>query len=65
MYSLVPSIGSINQKIFALFLIFKFTVSSDIIGKSGVSSLILSVINSLTFRSPLLTGDLSSFISIS
>ena len=64
MYSLVPSIGSISQKIFSLFLIFKSTVSSDIIGMLGVSSKILLVIRSLHLRSPLLTGDPSSLISI-
>ena len=63
-YSFVPSIGSINQKIFDLFLIFKSTVSSEIIGIFGVNSEILFVINSFTLKSPLLTGDLSSFISI-
>ena len=63
-YSLVPSIGSINQKIFEVFFIFKLTVSSETIGIFGVSSLILFVINSLTLKSPLLTGDLSSFIVI-
>ena len=63
-YSFVPSIGSTNQNIFALFFISKFTVSSEIIGIFGVRSLILLVINSLTLRSPLLTGDLSSLISI-
>ena len=63
-YSLVPSIGSINQKTFALFFFFISTVSSDMIGIFGVSILILLVIISLTWRSPLLTGDLSSLISI-
>ena len=38
-------------------------VSSDIIGISGVISEIFFVINSLTSRSPLLTGVLSDFIS--
>ena len=61
-YSFVPSIGSINQNIFSLFLIFKSTVSSEIIGILGVNSLIFFVIISLTLRSPLLTGDLSDFI---
>ena len=37
-YSFVPSIGSINQKIEFLFFSFIFTVSSEIIGTSGVSS---------------------------
>ena len=64
-YSFVPSIGSINQNIFSLFLIFRSTVSSDIIGMEGVSSIILLVIISFTLRSALLTGDLSSLISIS
>ena len=63
-YSFVPSIGSINQKILAVFLIFKSTVSSETIGRFGVIVLILFVINSFTFKSPLLTGDLSSLISI-
>ena len=63
-YSLVPSIGSINQNILAVFFIFKSTVSSEMIGMLGVSSLILSVISSFTFKSPLLTGELSSLISI-
>ena len=63
-YSLVPSIGSINQNILAVFFIFKSTVSSEIIGILGVSSFILFVIKSFTLKSPLLTGDLSSLISI-
>mgnify|MGYP001275416894 CR=1 FL=1 len=63
-YSLVPSIGSISQKIFAVFFTFKSTVSSETIGIFGVSSLIFLVINSFTFRSPLLTGELSFLISI-
>ena len=46
-YSLVPSIGSISQNILFLFLIFKSTVSSEIIGIFGVSSKILLVISSL------------------
>ena len=56
--------GSTNQNIFDLFLIFKLTVSSETIGIFGVNSLILFVINLLTSKSPLLTGDLSSLISI-
>ena len=63
-YSFVPSIGSINQNTLALFLIFRSTVSSEITGMFGVIALILLVINSFTLRSPLLTGDLSSLISI-
>ena len=39
----VPSIGSISQNIFAVFLTFKFTVSSEIIGILGVSIFILSI----------------------
>ena len=42
-YSLVPSIGSINQNIFSLFLIFRLTVSSETIGIFGVSSKIFLV----------------------
>ena len=64
MYSFVPSIGSINQNIFEVFLIFKSTVSSDIMGISGVSSEIFLEIISFTLKSPLLTGDLSSLIFI-
>ena len=60
----MPSIGSINQNILFIFLIFKSTVSSDIIGILGVSSKILLVISSLHLMSPLLTGDLSGLISI-
>ena len=63
-YSLVPSIGSISQKIFSLFLTFKSTVSSETIGMFGVNFKIVFVISSLTFKSPLLTGELSSLISI-
>jgi hypothetical protein len=55
-YSLVPSIGSISQNIFSLFLILKSTVSSEIIGIPGVNSKILFVISSLALKSPLLTG---------
>ena len=39
-YSLVPSIGSINQNILAVFFFFKSTLSSEIIGMLGVSFLI-------------------------
>ena len=63
-YSLVPSIGSINQNTLAVFFIFKSTVSSETIGILGVSFFILFVIKSFTLKSPLLTGDLSSLISI-
>ena len=63
-YSFVPSMGSINQKILFLFLMLKSTVSSDTIGIFGVSSKILLVINLLQARSPLLTGELSDLISI-
>ena len=63
-YSFVPSIGSINQKTEFLFFSFILTVSSEIIGMSGVSCSIFLLINSLTFKSPLLTGDPSSLISI-
>jgi len=63
-YSLVPSIGSMSQNILASFFLSKSTVSSETMGIFGVRSLILFVINSLTFRSPLLTGELSSLISI-
>ena len=47
-----------------LFFMFKSTVSSEMIGIFGVNSKILFVINSLTFKSPLLTGELSFFILI-
>ena len=40
------------------------TVSSEIIGMSGVNSFIFLLSNSLTRKSPLLTGDPSSLISI-
>ena len=63
-YSLVPSIGSINQKILDLFLTLKLTVSSETIGMFGVSWEIFLVIISLISKSPLLTGVLSSFILI-
>jgi hypothetical protein len=63
-YSFVPSIGSINQKILFLFLILKSTVSSEMIGMFGVNSFILLQINSSTLKSPLLTGELSFFIVI-
>jgi len=63
-YSLVPSIGSISQKIFSLFLTFRSTVSSETIGMFGVSSKIFFVMRSLTLKSPLLTGELSSLVSI-
>ena len=62
-YSLVPSIGSINQKTVFLFFSFILTVSSEIIGMSGVSCLIFLLIISLTFKSPLLTGVLSETIA--
>ena len=42
--------------------LFKSTVSSDIIGMFGVNWEILLEIISFTFKSPLLTGELSSFI---
>ena len=61
-YSLVPSIGSINQNTLAVFFTFKSTVSSEITGILGVSSFIFLVINSFALKSPLLTGDLSSLI---
>ena len=63
-YSLVPSIGSINQNTLAVFFSFRSTVSSEMIGRFGVICLILLVINSFTLKSPLLTGELSSLISI-
>ena len=63
-YSFVPSIGSINQNILDLFFTFKSTVSSEIIGIFGVNSEIFFDIISFTFKSPLLTGDLSSLIVI-
>ena len=64
MYSFVPSIGSINQKTFEVFFNLRSTVSSEIIGIFGVNSAIFFEINSFTLRSPLLTGDWSSLISI-
>ena len=60
-YSFVPSIGSINQNVLNLFFLFKSTVSSETIGNIGVNSKIFFVIISLTLKSPLLTGDSSSF----
>ena len=63
-YSFVPSIGSINQKIFDLFFSFRLTVSSEIIGILGVKLEIFFEIISFAFKSPLLTGEPSSLISI-
>ena len=63
-YSLVPSIGSINQKFLDLFLVFRFIVSSEIIGISGVKSFIFSLKILSTAKSPSVTGDLSDLIVI-
>ena len=63
-YSLVPSIGSISQNILLVFLKSFFTVSSEIIGISGVNSMIFFVIISFTAMSPFVTGELSSLIVI-
>ena len=61
-YSFVPSIGSINQKVLKVFFFFKSTVSSETTGIFGVKSFILSVSILLTSRSPFVTGVLSGLI---
>ena len=63
-YSLVPSIGSINQKTLFVFFTLRSTVSSEIIGIDGVCSFIAFVNILFTSISPFVTGELSSLICI-
>ena len=62
-YEDVPSIGSINQKLFKFSFFLLEDVSSDIIGISGVSVEIFFVNILLTSISPFVTGVLSDLIS--
>ena len=62
-YSDVPSIGSINQKLFRFSFFLFSDVSSDIIGICGVNSEIFFVNILLTSISPFVTGVLSDLIS--
>ena len=63
-YSDVPSIGSINQKVFKFSFNLFAEVSSEMIVTPGVISLIFLVKILLTSISPLVTGVLSGLISL-